>query len=70
MEKGQQGIRAIIEQGIAAGEFKSNWNAKEFAVKMFALIEGGGIVCKVLGSNSQMHMLVEGLKKEIEEQAV
>jgi TetR/AcrR family transcriptional repressor of nem operon len=70
MEKSQQGIRAIIEHGIAAGEFKKNWNGKEFAVKMFALIEGGGIVCKVLGSNSQMHMLVEGLKKEIEEQAV
>jgi TetR/AcrR family transcriptional regulator, transcriptional repressor for nem operon len=70
MEKGQQGIRAIIEQGIAAGEFKKNWNGKEFAVKMFALIEGGGMVCKVLGSNSQMHMLVEGLKREIEEQAI
>lgn len=39
-------------------------------MKMFALIEGGGMVCKVLGSNSQMHMLMDGLKKEIEEQEV
>lgn len=68
MEGGQQGIRAIIESGIAAGEFKKTWNSREFAVKMFALIEGGTMVCRVLGSNTQMRLLMEGLKKEIEEQ--
>jgi TetR/AcrR family transcriptional repressor of nem operon len=60
---------AIIQQGIANGEFRESFNAREFAIKMLALIEGGILIGRVLGTNSQMTIIIKMLKKEIGEQA-
>jgi len=65
----QQGMVEILEKGIEDGEFKSNWNYKEFAMKAYAMIEGGILVARVSQDISQMKMLMDILKREINEQA-
>ncbi len=76
-EKIQQGltaaqatIAAIIKKGIAAGTFRHDWNPAEFAVKMFAMIEGGALFSRVAGNNSKMKIINKILKNEIEGQVV
>ncbi|SEW52702.1 TetR/AcrR family transcriptional regulator [Chitinophaga arvensicola] len=68
LDTAQQMIVDIIEYGIARKEFKASWNAPEFATKMFAMIEGGIILCRAAGSNNKMKIINQILKKEIEEQ--
>jgi TetR/AcrR family transcriptional repressor of nem operon len=65
----QQGMMDILEKGIEDGEFKSNWNYKEFAMKAYAMIEGGILVARVSQDISQMKMLMDILKREINDQA-
>lgn len=62
-----QRLVSIIDQGIANGEFKDTWNAKEFGIKAFAMIEGGTLISRVSGSNDQMKIIVNTIKKEIED---
>jgi len=65
-----QRLTGIIEQGIANGEFKKDWNAKEFGIKAFAMIEGGSLISRVSGSNDQIKVIVNAIKKEIEEHSI
>lgn len=64
----QKRIAGIIENGIANGELKSSFDAKIFSIKMMTMIEGGTLIGRVLETNSQMKVIVDILKKEIEEQ--
>ncbi|MBT2560071.1 TetR/AcrR family transcriptional regulator [Pedobacter sp. ISL-68] len=64
----QARIAAIIEYGIARKEFKSTFNASEFAIKMMTLIEGGVLIGRVLESNTQMETIIAILKKEISQE--
>ncbi|HTD98805.1 MAG TPA: TetR/AcrR family transcriptional regulator [Mucilaginibacter sp.] len=59
-------FETIIDQGIIDGEFKKNWNAREFGIKTFAMIEGGILISRVSGNNEQMNILIKMIKKEIE----
>jgi TetR/AcrR family transcriptional repressor of nem operon len=70
IERNLQNFTAIIEHGISNGEFRKSWNAKEFALKMFALAEGGILVSRVAGNNLQMKTIVKIIKKEIEDQSL
>ena len=65
IQKSIQLIMQIVNKGIADKEFSKAFNAEEFALKMFALIEGGIMICRVLNSNKQMHSIITMLKKEI-----
>ncbi|WP_426670129.1 TetR/AcrR family transcriptional regulator [Mucilaginibacter sp. McL0603] len=65
-----QKLAAIIEQGIKDGEFKNSWNAKEFGIKMFAMIEGGILMSRVSGNKERMTILINVIKKEIEENSI
>lgn len=65
-----QMLARIIEQGIIDGEFKNSWNAKEFGIKMFAMIEGGILISRVSANKEQMFTIVELIKKEIEENSI
>ena len=65
IEMAQKTIAAIVQQGIKNGEFKETFNGKEFSIKMFALIEGGTLIGRVLNTNSQMTIIINLLKKEI-----
>jgi len=68
IEMAQKTIAAIVQQGIKTGEFNQTFNGKEFSIKMFALIEGGTLIGRVLNTNSQMNIIVNLLKKEIDDQ--
>jgi TetR/AcrR family transcriptional repressor of nem operon len=65
IEETQQTFQKIIEQGIANGEFKNTSNAKEMAIKMFAMIEGATMVCRVAGHTTQMKIILDILQKDL-----
>lgn len=70
MENTQQRIAEVIRQGIKAGEFNKDWNYKEFATIMFAMIEGGTVVSRVAGNNARFKVIRKYLKELISEQAM
>jgi TetR/AcrR family transcriptional repressor of nem operon len=63
----QKRAAGIIQAGIANGEFDPDFDAKEFSIKMLTLIEGGTLIGRVLGTNNQMKIIMNILKKEIEQ---
>jgi TetR/AcrR family transcriptional repressor of nem operon len=68
IEKAQQRVAALVAFGIANREFKPEFDAVEFSIRMFAMIEGGTLIGRVLGTNEQMKILISSLKKEINQQ--
>lgn len=66
VNNGQQLIINIIKQGIQAGVFKANWNYKEFATIMFAMIEGGILISRTTRKTDKMGIIIRNLKKMIE----
>jgi TetR/AcrR family transcriptional regulator, transcriptional repressor for nem operon len=63
----QQLLAGSITKGIANGEFNPEWNAEEFSVIMFAMMEGGHLISRVSGNNDKMKIIIKTLKKIIEE---
>lgn len=63
-------VVAIIDFGIARKEFKPTFNATEFSIKMMTLIEGGTLIGRVLDTNTQMEVVINILKKEIDAELV
>jgi TetR/AcrR family transcriptional repressor of nem operon len=70
MKKMLTTIQTFVSMGIKAGEFKKNWNAEEFAAKSFALLEGGIMMAKISGSADKRKVIMEIIKKEIEENSI
>jgi TetR/AcrR family transcriptional repressor of nem operon len=66
--KSQQFIAGIIKEGVENQEFKPDLDADGFAVKLFALMEGGTMITNVIGDNSQMNNIIKMLRAEIEAQ--
>lgn len=64
----QTRIASIIGHGIESGEFKPDFDAREFSIQMMTMIEGGTLIGRVLETNSQMEVVIKLLKKEIESQ--
>jgi len=63
----QQILQNSISKGIANGEFKPDWNAEDFAIVIFAMMEGGHLMSRMSGSNDKMKIITKTLKKIIEE---
>ena len=63
-------LEAIVERGIIDGEFRKSWNATEFGIKMFAMIEGGVLFSRVSGNSDQITIIINMIKKEIEENSL
>jgi AcrR family transcriptional regulator len=70
VQSSSERLVTTIEQGVANGEFKDSWNAKEFGIKAFAMIEGGTLISRVSGSNNQIQVIINAIKKEIEENSI
>jgi len=68
VNQSQQLIVSIIEKGIRVGVFKADWNYREFATMMFALIEGGVLIGKTTRKSDKMAIIIKNLKKMIEAQ--
>lgn len=66
MELSENTITNIINDGIAAGEFKADANAPELAIKIFAMLEGGAVISRVSNDSRQMKTIVKILKADIE----
>lgn len=62
----QSRISSIVSQGIADGDFKATIDADTFGIKMFNLLEGTVLACRVFSNNDQMSLMADILKKEIE----
>ncbi|WP_306350610.1 TetR/AcrR family transcriptional regulator [Flavobacterium sp. '19STA2R22 D10 B1'] len=62
----QNRIKNIVEEGMAKGEFNKNVDAELFAIKTFALVEGGILIGRIQGNTNQMKKIMEQLKIEIE----
>jgi len=63
---GNKLFASIIKEGIKNGEFKADLNADEFALKMFAAIEGGNFISKAMNNSKYNLTIIKNLKKEIE----
>lgn len=70
VNRSQQLIIDIIAQGIRQGIFKADWNYKEFATIMFAMIEGGILISKTTRKIDKVAIINRNLKKMIEAQLV
>ncbi|MFL9483916.1 TetR/AcrR family transcriptional regulator [Chitinophagaceae bacterium LWZ2-11] len=56
----------VLKEGIKTGEFSEELNADAFAVKMFASIEGGNMICRAMNSSKQMTCIIKSLKTDLE----
>lgn len=63
----QRELQEIIETGKAQGEFKVEWDSERFAVKFFALMEGGNLISRTTRNNSRMKIIIKIIKDEIED---
>jgi len=70
VDKSQQMLVDIIKQGVGQGVFKPDWNYKEFATLLFALIEGGVMITRNTKKYDKMAIIIRNLKKMIEEQVL
>ncbi|RUT33478.1 TetR/AcrR family transcriptional regulator [Paenibacillus zeisoli] len=53
------GIREIVEQGRASGEFRADVNAEALAMLTLSLLEGGIMLSRLEGSNRPMQLNIE-----------
>ena len=65
IEGGQETIKSVIKDGIAAGELSPEIDAADYAIKMFASLEGGMLMSRVTGETRYMHSLIKMLKTEL-----
>lgn len=63
-------LSSILACGQANNEFKSDWQIEDFAVKMFAMLEGGMLMAKVADDNMAMKQISKMLKDEIEANSI
>jgi len=62
----QQTIEKLVLRGIKYGEFNVKCDARIFAVKMYAMIEGAMLVSRIQGNNKQMDLIIDLLKDEVD----
>ena len=70
IEMRQKSLEDIIKAGIQQNIFKPDWNYREFATVMFALIQGGIMVCRIAGSSAKMAGIINQLKSLIQAQLI
>ena len=67
VRSGQQELTALLQEGINTGEFSSKLDPAVFAFKLTASVEGGIVMCRVMGTAKPMQGLVKSLKSELEQ---
>jgi AcrR family transcriptional regulator len=65
IERAQERIISTIEQGIKNGEISRDINAADYAMQMFACLEGGMIMSRISGNSKYMAGLIRMLKAEL-----
>jgi len=64
-EQLQSDIARLVEHGVRSGEFKPTVNAEAFAIRSFAIIEGGIFLSRLSGNMKKMTVILESLDAEI-----
>ncbi len=67
MQKIESTIAQLVTLGIDNREFKKNFAATVFAAKAFSMIEGSVFVSRIQNNNRHLLIVIDALKKEIEE---
>jgi len=70
IEARQLFLEGIIKTGIESGIFNPDWNYREFAILMFATVQGGIMICRIDGSNAKMKGILHQLKSLIQAQLI
>lgn len=70
MNEAKRDIAAIIKKGITDGEFREDWDADEYAIKIFAMLEGGVLMSRVHQDSSAMKVLINIIKREVEAETI
>jgi TetR/AcrR family transcriptional repressor of nem operon len=65
----EQRIRKILQAGVRSGEFKPTLVPEKLAIKIFAMLQGAILVCRVLEDRSQMGIIAGQVREEIESYA-
>ena len=66
VKRSQLRIQKVVEEGQASKEFSNDIDARIFALKMFALIEGAHFTARVTNNKEPMNTIQALLKAEIE----
>ena len=66
----QKILEASINKGIANSEFRTGWNAVDFATVIVAMMEGGHLISRMSGNNGKMKIITSTLKSMIEENSL
>ena len=66
----QNRIANIVKEGYVLGEFRENFDAELFAMKMLTMLEGAILISRVQNSNANMVMITDMLKAEIEQNSI
>ena len=59
-------MSSMVTEGITADEFLPSVNADQFGMKLFNLLEGTILSCRVFGNKQQMKSITDILRSEIE----
>lgn len=60
-------VAKVVRAGVDAGEFQKTFDAESFAIKAFAMIEGGMWMARLQGNTKQLQVILDLLKKEIKD---
>jgi AcrR family transcriptional regulator len=58
-------LAKVVRAGIESGEFKKAVDPEAFAIKAFAIIEGGMWISRLQGNPKQMQLIIGSLRQEI-----
>lgn len=67
---GQEGLTAILKEGIEKGEYSSALDPVVFAFKLVACVEGGIVMCRTMDTMKPMQSLIKNLKAELDQYAL
>ncbi len=62
----QNRIVRLVRQGIESGEFKETFDAGNFALKTFTMVEGAILISRIQNSNAHIKLITDMIKAEIE----
>lgn len=65
-ESGFKAFTQVLQDGIDAGELSDELNAQEFATKLYAAVQGGILISRVMNTAKPMHSVIQSLKDELE----
>ncbi len=70
MQEMLQSLQYIIQKGIDTGEFDPQLDAKEEAMLLYSIIEGGIMMSKLSDQPGILNKLLKRLKKEVEQRFI